>query len=161
MNVQDVLNDKIAQDLLTSTELARLAYTWKDGTPRVVPVWFHWTGSELVMASPVNAPKVDVLEARPQVAVSIDSSGSWPYHALLLRGTAKVERLDGVVPEYVAAGERYTGADFIQGWAAHLEKTGVKFARIGLTPTYAKVLDFETRFPSATAAAFTSFLPAG
>ena len=31
MNVQDVLNDKIAQELLTSTELARLAYTWRDG----------------------------------------------------------------------------------------------------------------------------------
>lgn len=161
MNVQDVLNDKIAHDLLTSTELARLAYTWKDGTPRVVPVWFHWTGSEVVMASPLKAPKVDILEGRPQVAISIDAAGGWPYRALLLRGNAKVERLDGVPAEYVKAGERYAGHDFIQAWAAHLEKTGVKFARISVTPTYAKILDFETRFPSATTAAFESFVAAG
>ena len=55
MNVLDVLNDKVAQELLASTQLARLAYTWRDGTPRVVPIWFHWTGSELVMASPQQA----------------------------------------------------------------------------------------------------------
>jgi len=46
MTVQDVLNDHIAQELLGSTELARLAYTWSDGTPRVVPIWFHWTGTD-------------------------------------------------------------------------------------------------------------------
>jgi Pyridoxamine 5'-phosphate oxidase len=161
MNVQDVLNDKIAQELLTSTELARLAYTWRDGSPRVVPIWFHWNGSEVVMASPVEAPKVAVLESRPQVAISIDSAGSWPYHALMLRGNAKVERQDGVPGEYVAAGERYAGHDVTQAWVAHLEKMGFSFARIRVAPTYARILDFATRFPSATTDAFKSFVPAG
>ena len=36
--------DKLAQDLLGSPIVARLAYTWRDGSPRVVPMWFHWTG---------------------------------------------------------------------------------------------------------------------
>lgn len=36
-----LLNDPVAQRLLQSTNPARLAYVWKDGTPRVVPIWFH------------------------------------------------------------------------------------------------------------------------
>ena len=108
MNVQDVLSEKIAQELLTSTEPARLAYTWKDGTPRVVPVWFHWNGSEVVVASPTAAPKLKALKSRPEVALTIDNT-TWPYHVLLIRGTATVEPHEGVVPEYAAAAERYFG----------------------------------------------------
>jgi hypothetical protein len=33
----ELLDDPIAQELLHSTIPARLAYTWPDGTPRVVP----------------------------------------------------------------------------------------------------------------------------
>jgi Pyridoxamine 5'-phosphate oxidase len=158
-DVDKVLNDKVAQVLLASTELARLAYTWTDGTPRVVPIWFHWTGSELVVASPQNAPKVKVLESRPDVAVTIDDK-TFPCKVLLLRGKVTVERLDTVVPEYVSAAQRYLGADFAKAWASHLAANGAKFARIGFRPTYAAILDFETRFPSATAAFFPSFLAA-
>ncbi len=42
--VEELQNDEIARELLVSRELARLAYNWFDGTPRVVPVVFHWTG---------------------------------------------------------------------------------------------------------------------
>ena len=31
----------LARNLLQSNALARLAYVWTDGTPRVVPMWFH------------------------------------------------------------------------------------------------------------------------
>jgi hypothetical protein len=56
-----LLDDPVAQELLHSTNLARLAYTWRDGTPRVIPIWFHWDGETIVLGSPPNAPKVDVL----------------------------------------------------------------------------------------------------
>jgi nitroimidazol reductase NimA-like FMN-containing flavoprotein (pyridoxamine 5'-phosphate oxidase superfamily) len=160
MDVQDVLNDKVAQELLASAEPARLAYTWKDGTPRVVPIWFHWTGSQVVMASPVNAPKVKVLESRPEVALTIDNN-RWPYHVLLLRGTARVERTDGLVAEYASAAERYAGPDFAKAWTAHLGASGTKFARIQVSPTYARVIDCETRFPSVMTTVFRSFLGLG
>ena len=61
---QDRLNDPVAQELLHSTNLARLAYTWRDGTPRVVPIWFHWDGEAIVLGSPPNAPKVNVTCSR-------------------------------------------------------------------------------------------------
>jgi nitroimidazol reductase NimA-like FMN-containing flavoprotein (pyridoxamine 5'-phosphate oxidase superfamily) len=40
----ELLSDPVAQELLSSVNPARLAYTWTDGSPRVVPMWFHWTG---------------------------------------------------------------------------------------------------------------------
>jgi Pyridoxamine 5'-phosphate oxidase len=149
--LDELRNDEIARELLASTELARLAYTWKDGTPRVVPVVFHWTGTEIVVASPVAAPKVKVLESRPDVAVTIDGT-TWPYHALLVRGTAKVERMDQVVPEYALACERYFGPEAGQAWVAGLEGRRMTWARIAITPTKVTILDFETRFPSAISA---------
>ena len=33
-----LLNDPVARDLLASQALARVAYNWTDGTPRVVPI---------------------------------------------------------------------------------------------------------------------------
>ena len=36
-----LLEDPIAQNLLNGQTVMRLAYTWTDGTPRVVPHWFH------------------------------------------------------------------------------------------------------------------------
>ena len=150
MAVLEALNDEVAQELLASRELARLAYTWRDGTPRVVPVWFHWTGTEVVVGSPSNAPKVKVLASRPAVAVTIDGS-TWPYHTLLLRGTARIDDAEGVVPEYAAAAERYFGPEQGSAWVAQLEEMGLAWTRIGITPTHATILDFVTRFPSALA----------
>ena len=93
-----LLDHPIAQELLHSTVPARLAYAWKDGTPRVVPIWFHWNGEEVVLGSPPKAPKVMILPDHPQVALTIDST-QWPYRVLLIRGIAKVEVVEGVSPE--------------------------------------------------------------
>jgi hypothetical protein len=148
MGVLDELDDEVAHELLTSKELARLAYTWWDGTPRVVPICFHWTGSQIVMASPAKAPKVRVLASRPDVAVTIDGT-SWPYHALMLRGTAEVRLTEEVVPEYAVAVERYFGAEMGRAWVAQLEERRLGWARIAINPTKVTILDFEKRFPSA------------
>ncbi|NUR05988.1 MAG: pyridoxamine 5'-phosphate oxidase [Nocardioidaceae bacterium] len=142
-----LLEDPVAQELLGSKELARLAYSWLDGTPRVVPIWFHWTGEALTFGSPPRAPKVRALEHTPSVAVTIDSATGWPYHALLVRGVATVEVLDGVSDEYAAAAHRYFGGE--QG-AAWVQQIGDQpMARITVKPTWVGVLDFETLFPSA------------
>ena len=61
-----LLNDPVAEALLTSVNLARLAYNWVDGSPRVVPIWFHWTGDQFVLGTPPKAPKLKALAADPQ-----------------------------------------------------------------------------------------------
>jgi hypothetical protein len=53
-----LIDDPVARELLDSTQVARLAYTWTDGTPRVVPVWFHYDGEVITMGTPAGAPSV-------------------------------------------------------------------------------------------------------
>lgn len=88
-----------------------------------------------------------MLQERPEVSVSIDDEGEWPYMALLVRGTASVEMLDDVVPEYAQAAERYLGPEQGAAWVSQL--AGQPMARVAVTPTWAAVIDFTTRFPSA------------
>ncbi len=145
-----LLEDPVAQQLLGSRQPAHLAYTWTDGTPRVVPIWFTWTGDTIVFGTPPKAPKLKVLQERGDVAVTIDDAGAWPYKALLVRGNATVELLDDIVPEYAQAAERYFGPEQGAAWLGQLR--GQPMARVAVTPTWAAVLDFETRFPSALSA---------
>jgi hypothetical protein len=53
-----LLRSEVAQRLLASTIPARLAYVASDGSPRVVPTWFHWTGELLAMPTFLAAPHV-------------------------------------------------------------------------------------------------------
>jgi hypothetical protein len=145
-----LLQDGVAQELLASRQSACLAYTWMDGTPRVVPVWFHWDGDVLTFGSPVRAPKLRALAVNPQVAVTIEDATAWPYKALLIRGDASVEMLDHVSPQYEASARRYLGDDEGEKWVSGLRS--VPMARITLRPTTVHLLDFVTRFPSALSA---------
>src|SRR5690606_6789675 len=88
-----LLNDPVAQQLLHSQIPARVAYIWHDGTPRVVPIWFHWNGEQLVLGTPSTSPKVSALQQNSKVAVTIDDT-SWPHKVLLVRGSATVEIVD-------------------------------------------------------------------
>jgi hypothetical protein len=147
-----LLNDPVAQELLKSSIPASLSYVWTDGTPRVVPIWFHWNGKELVFGSPPGAPKIKAIQHNSHVAVSIDSRG-WPYKVLLIRGPASVEMVnEGTIPEYEASALRYFGEEAGTGWINQMKGMSNQMARISLTPKWVGILDFETRFPAAVAA---------
>ena len=40
-----VLEEPVADLLLLSKQLVRMASTWRDGTPRAAAIWFHWAAS--------------------------------------------------------------------------------------------------------------------
>lgn len=141
-----LLQHPVAQELLKSTIPARLAYIATDGTPRVLPIWFHWTGRELVMGTLPNAAKLKSLIRNPKVAVTIDDN-TFPHKVLLIRGTVRLETVDGVVPEYAMAAERYLGAQGRE-WVRQLSGKTKTMPRIALTPEWVGVLDFQTRLPA-------------
>ncbi len=141
-----LLETDLAQRLLASTIYARLAYVWPDGTPRVVPIWFTWTGEEIVFGSAVGAPKANALRANPSVAVTIDTEG-FPCDVLMLRGAADVTVTDDVVPEYAQAARRYLGEEAAAQFLVPFE--GRPMVRMAVRPTWVGTLDFQTRFPSA------------
>src|SRR3954447_4463374 len=141
-----LLETDTAQRLLASTLPARIAYTALDGTPRALPIWFTWTGGELVVASFAGAAKARALRAHPEVALTIDTD-SFPAEVLLLRGVATVTDVDGFVPEYVATLQRYLGDEGAAGFLAQFDESTTKMYRIAVRPDWAGVLDFKTRFP--------------
>lgn len=142
-----LLNDPVAQQLLQSPLPAHLSYIWLDGTPRVVPIWFHWNGSEIVLGTWPDSPKMSVLRDGAQVALAIDSS--IPDTALLIRGTIRIDTVEGVAPEYAAAARRTQGEQEGEAWVAQVAAILPRMSRIVITPEWVGVLDFETRFPSA------------
>ncbi|HWZ78191.1 MAG TPA: pyridoxamine 5'-phosphate oxidase family protein [Candidatus Sulfotelmatobacter sp.] len=145
-----LLQHPAAQELLHSKIPARLAYISTDGTPRVVPIWFHWNGREIVMASPPKAPKLKALAKNPRVSLTIDDN-TFPHKVLLIRGSARLEPVEGIVPEYEAAAARYFDADLAKGWLGQLSTLISSMVRITITPDWVGLLDFQTRFPSALA----------
>src|SRR5271154_792819 len=143
-----LLQHPASKELLESKIPARLAYVWTDGTPRVIPIWFHWNGREIVMASPEKAPKLKALARNPKVSLTIDDN-VFPHKVLLIRGSARLETVAGVVPEYATAAERYFGPEQGPAWIAQLQTLISNMVRITVAPEWVGLLDFQTRFPSA------------
>jgi len=144
----DLLNHPASQELLHSKIPARLAYIGTDGAPRVIPIWYHWNGKDFVMATPPKAPKLKALARNPKVSFTIDDN-VFPHKVLLVRGTARMEPVDGIVPEYIAAADRYFGPEGGKAWVNQLKTMISSMVRITITPEWVGLLDFQTRFPSA------------
>lgn len=148
--IHAVMEDPVAQRLLNSANPARLAYIARDGTPRVVPVGFHWNGTALVIGTVPGSAKVAALKANPAVAVTIDTSPpTWPPNVLLVRGMATVTMVDGVFPEYVAGAEKLTPDEEFSRWQAGVQALYDQMTRIDITPTWVRIHDFESRIPQA------------
>jgi hypothetical protein len=142
-----LLAHPVAQELLHSTLPAHLAYIARDGTPRVVPLLFHWTGEEIILSSWPDDPKVAALREHSAVALTIDSAEP-PFHVLSLRGAVEVTIVDGMASECLPMFTRYMGPEQGAAWVARMTGMTDRSARIAIRPTWAGVLDFETRFPS-------------
>jgi general stress protein 26 len=147
--VAEVLNRPLSQDLL-ARDVTRLAYVAKDGTPRSVPIGFTWNGTEIVMCTTKNAPKVASLRHNPAVAMTIDTEVH-PPNILLLRGHAHLDETDGIPDEYLQMNGSYqmTPEQRVE-WEAEVRSLYVDgMVRIVVEPTWAKLIDFETTLPSA------------
>ena len=149
-----LLDTELAQQLLHSAIPARLAFVAADGTPRVVPTWFEWNGTEIVMATYVAGPnvrhpaaRIAALAANPTVALTIDTD-EFPAQSLTIRGRAEIDEVDGLAPEYAASARRYLGEATAAGALAAMDQPGTVQARIAVHPTWVGLLDFATRLPS-------------
>ena len=142
-DIDDELAETGAQELLASSSAAHLAYIGKDGTPRVIPVGFFWTGDQVVISTATTSPKVAALSDRPEVALTIDA-GDTPdqARALSLRGRASVEIVDGVVEEYLAAARKTMDAEAAAEFEQNVRGMYDQMARIAITPDWVRYYDF-------------------
>jgi hypothetical protein len=146
--ITEVLNRPTSQELL-ARDVTRLAYVAKEGTPRNIPIAFTWNGSEIVLCTTKNAPKLPSLRHNPQVALTIDTEVH-PPKILLLRGRAELDVVDGIPEEYLQMNGSYamTPEQRVE-WEAEVRSLYDGMVRIVVTPTWAKLIDFETTLPTA------------
>lgn len=146
-DVAGVLGKPISQDML-KRDIVRLAYVAKDGTPRVVPIAFTWNGSEVVMCTTTNAPKLVSLRRNPAVALTIDTEVH-PPKILLIRGEAVLDEVDGIPDEYLQMNGSYemTPEQRVE-WEAGVRSLYESMVRIVVKPTWAKLIDFDETLPT-------------
>ena len=146
--ITEVLNRPISQELL-ARDVTRLAYVAKDGTPRTVPIAFSWNGTEIVMCTAKNAPKVAMLRRNPAVALTIDTEVH-PPKILLIRGRADLEVVEGIPDEFLEMNGTYDmSPEQRVTWEADVRSLYDGMVRIVVTPAWAKLIDFETTLPTA------------
>ena len=139
----DELEHPGARSLLDSATLLRLAYNGSDGFPRAIPIGFYWNGNQIVVCTASTAPKVKALSSRPNVAMTIDV-GDTPAEAkaLLVRGLANVDIVNGVPDEYIAASTKVLGADQMTEFERQVRSIYDEMARISIEPVWARFFDF-------------------
>ncbi|HEX3509972.1 MAG TPA: pyridoxamine 5'-phosphate oxidase family protein [Solirubrobacteraceae bacterium] len=128
------------EEILRTATLARIAYDGIDGTPRVIPIGFLWTGDAVVVATHPSSPKFAALRARPRVALTIDTPS--PPRSLLLRGDAEIEVVDGVAPEYLEAAAKSMEGEELAAFERSVRETYDVMARITIVPDWARYFDF-------------------
>jgi hypothetical protein len=144
--INQVLNDPLAQELLRTNHLVRLAYNGEDSFPRVIPVGFLWNGTQIIVCTATIAPKVKALSKNPKVALTIDTE-SQPPHVLLIRGTAQIDIVDGVASEYLEASKKGIPTEQWDSFEMQVRALYKQMARIAITPEWVRLFDFETRLP--------------
>lgn len=146
--ITEILAKPYSQDLLNGPEPARMAYTGLDGEPRAIPIGFWTEGDRIVMATASKSAKVAALRKNPKVALTIDT-GAYPPKVLLIRGDAELELVQGVPEGYLLAGHKVMTDDQYPDWEAGVKGLYPEMVVITITPTWAKLLDFETTIPKA------------
>jgi hypothetical protein len=145
--LDEILNRPLSKELL-ARDFTRLAYVARDGTPRTVPMGYVWNGRQVVMCTTTIAPKLIALRHNPAVALTIDTEVH-PPKILLIRGRAELDAVDGIPDEYLQMNGSYqmTAEQRVE-WEAEVRSLYDGMVRIVITPTWAKLIDFETTLPS-------------
>ena len=133
-----LLKEPTAEYLLNAPIAARLAYNWHDGSPRVVPIWSYWDGSQLILCGPPGAPRMSALTDGTKVAIAIDET--WPIRSLTIRGSVQVQLCDGGIPEYPQLVQKYLGI-LTPGWLEMYHQMFPQTARLAITPEWVGLLD--------------------
>jgi uncharacterized protein YndB with AHSA1/START domain len=133
-----------ALELLQSQSLARLGYTGPDAFPRVIPIGFLWRDGQIIVCTAPTAPKVRALSARPQVALTIDTDDGPASRALLVRGLASIEVVDGVPEEYLASSFKTMPSGQHEQFETQVRSMYKQMARITIAPRWARYYDFGT-----------------
>jgi nitroimidazol reductase NimA-like FMN-containing flavoprotein (pyridoxamine 5'-phosphate oxidase superfamily) len=109
------MSEKEIQEFLSIPRLARMA-TIQNGKPHLVPVWYFYDGTNIMVSAPKGTKKTKNLQSNPNVSIIIDIvdgrvedlSYATKAKAVIIEGIAKLE--DDTDSSFVRKTyERYTG----------------------------------------------------
>lgn len=106
-----------------------------EGRPLGVPVWFEWTGTEVLMFSAADAPKTTRLRRRPEASLLVAAGVGEPERWIAFDGPVEIDEREGfALAERLA--ERYWDLNdpakqrTLATWRAHPDA----FCRLVLRP---------------------------
>ena len=101
------------KDILDAPGLAHMATLGPDGAPHSSPVWYEWTGADLLISHTKGRQKYRNVERDPRVALSILDPDD-PYRYIEIRGT--VEIVDDPEAELIhLLAKKYQGKERYEG----------------------------------------------
>jgi len=148
VDVAEVLNRPYTRELIQQQPVAQLAYTAKDGSPRVIPIGYLLDGTTFLMWTVPGSAKTHALAADPRVAINVDTYGQ-PPRVLLARGRAELRTVDGAPDGYLQASFRTMPNEAHAGFEQGVRALYDQMVEIAVRLEWAKLLDFETTLPSA------------
>lgn len=110
----------------------KLAFTVKDGSPRLVPVWFIVEGDDLVFNTGAKTLKGRAIARDSRVALCVDDERP-PFTFVTVRGEARVSEDPGDVRRTATViGGRYMGADHAEEYGRRNGVPGELVVRLSL-----------------------------
>lgn len=91
---------------LTDEHVVWLTTAGKSGRPQPNPVWFYWTGKEILVCSQAGKAKVHNVERSAAVAVNFNATETGG-DVVVITGTAVVDEVGPTDEEQVAYDEKY------------------------------------------------------
>src|SRR3954454_5918495 len=145
--IAEILTDPVTVGLLDATPLLHLAYAGTDGAPRVIPLSYIVRDHTFVFCTAPISAKMAALRRDPRVALSIDVA--FPPCCLVVRGVAEIEIVEGVPDDFIDAAVRNLPAEIHEGFVTQVRGLYDSMARIVVTPTWARLIDFQRTAPEA------------
>lgn len=105
-NLDHTADDAHRQTRLSTDVIAWLATTRPDGQPHVVPVWFIWDGTEIVIVSQPGTQKVKNLARNPNVSIALDDTKQG-HDVVILEGEATLTSGPPTSPRMQAYLDKY------------------------------------------------------
>jgi hypothetical protein len=144
--IRAILDDEVTRALVGRSPVMRVAYSGRDGAPRVVPVAYLLRNGRFVFCTFASAVKVAALRADARVAITIDTPHP-DLCCLLVRGTVAIDIVEGVPTEYLEASYRTVPADQHAEFERQVRGLYDQMARFTVTPTFVRLNDFQRTAP--------------
>lgn len=130
--------DAERDEFLSEPRLAILMTNRAGDAPLGVPVWFEWTGSDVLMFSARGVPKLKRIEADPKVMVLVTNRVGEPEAWVSFEGEIEIVDSEDPWPLVERMAERYWDVDAMKETLSSWEEGKSMMVMLRLKPSRIK-----------------------